>query len=67
MEEFRRVPRKGRVRANSEKLFGRVLEKGRISVSTKKWYIPGEYWENVEYVRIPKNYLSEYWKRVESV
>ena len=38
MIESERVPGKGRIRATIEKLFGRVSEKGRICVSTEKWY-----------------------------
>ena len=37
MVEYGRVPGKGRVRAANEKLSGRVLEKGRISVSIGEW------------------------------
>ena len=43
MVESGRVPGKGRICASIEKLFERVLEKGRISVSTEKWSNPGKY------------------------
>ena len=65
MVESRRVVGKGRIRSTIEKLSGRVSEKGRISVSTGKWYNPGEYREKVELVRVLKNYKDEYRKRVE--
>ena len=54
MIESRRVPEKGRIRARTEKLFGRVPKNGRISVSTGKWYNPGEYRKKVESVQGPK-------------
>ena len=50
MVESRRVPGEGRIRATSEKLSGRVSEKGRIIVSTGKWLNPGKYREKVEFV-----------------
>ena len=37
MVESGGVSAKGRIRASIEKVSGRVLEKGRISVSTEKW------------------------------
>ena len=67
MVESGRVPGKGRIRPTIEKLSGRVSEKGRISVSTRNWWNPGEYREKVESVRVPKNYPDEYRKRVERV
>ena len=42
---------KGRIRASTEKLSGRVPKKGRISVRTKKLLNPGDYSEKVESVR----------------
>ena len=36
-------------------MFGWVLEKGPINVSTKKWQNPGVYHEKVESVRVSKN------------
>ena len=65
MEESGRVPGKTRILATVEKLSRRVSEKSRISVSTENWYNPGEYWEKVEFVGVPKNNPDEYWKRVE--
>ena len=35
---------KGRIRASTKKMSGRVPKYGRISVSTEKSYNPGEYW-----------------------
>ena len=67
MVESGRVPVKGRNNASTEKLFGRVLESGRISVSAEKWWNSGEYREKLESVRVPKNYPDEYLKRVGSV
>ena len=67
MVESKRVTGKGRIRATIENLSGRVSEKGRISVSTRKWLNLGEYEENVESVRVPKIYPDEYRTRVESV
>ena len=37
MVESGRVPRKGRICASIEELFGRLPEKCRICVSTEKW------------------------------
>ena len=48
MVEFRRVLGKCRIRASIEKVSRRVPEKGRICVSTEKWYNPGEYREKLE-------------------
>ena len=59
MVESGRVPGKGRIRANIEKLSRRLPKKGRISVSTEKWQNPGEYQEKVESVRVSKNCLGE--------
>ena len=67
MVESWRVPGKGRIRTSIEKLSLRVPEKGSICLSTEKWYNPGEYWENVESVRLSKNCPREYRKMVESV
>ena len=58
---------KSGIRASTKKLSGRVPEKGRISVSTGKWWNPGEYPENVESVRVPKNIPDEYLKSLELV
>ena len=55
MVEFGRLLGKGRIRTTYEKLSGRVSEKGRISVSTRKWENPGEYREKVESMRVSKN------------
>ena len=52
IEESRRVPGKGRIRASIEKLSGGVSKYGRISESTEKRYNPGEYRENVESMRV---------------
>ena len=43
MVEFVRVTGKGRIHVSILELSGRVPEKGRISVSTEKWYNPDEY------------------------
>ena len=67
MVESGRVPGKDRFRASTEKLSERVLDKGRMSISNKKWLNPGEYREKVESVRVPKNCPDEYGKRVQSV
>ena len=74
MKESGRVPGKGRICASIEKVSGRVLEKGRVSVSTEKGSSKSEYRKmvasgivrgKVETVRVSKNCLDEYWKRVE--
>ena len=67
MVESGRVPGIGRIRESIEKLSLRVPEKGRICVSTEKWWNPGEYRENVESLRVSKNRLREYRKMVESL
>ena len=67
MVESRSVPGKGRIGEIIEKLSRRVPEKGRICVSTEKWWNPGEYQEKVESVRVSKNCPGEYRKRVQSV
>ena len=67
MAESGSVPGKCRIRGSVEKLSQRVLEKGRISVSTEKGKNPGEYREKVESVRVSKNCPGEYRKRVESL
>ena len=59
MVESGRAPGKGRIRASTEKLSGRVTEEGTISVSTEKWLNPGEYREKVESVQLPKNCPEE--------
>ena len=64
MVEFGRLLGRGGIRASTEKLSGRVPEKGRISVSSEKWWNPGEYSKNVESVRVPKNIPDEYLKRL---
>ena len=65
MVEPGRVPGKGRIRANTEKLSGRVPKNVIISVNTGKWSNTGEYCEKVESVRIPKNCPDEYLKTLE--
>ena len=67
MVESGGVSGKGRIRASIEKLSGRVLKKGRISVSTGKWLNPGQYQEKVESERVSNNCPDEYRKMVESV
>ena len=67
MEESGRVPGNSRIRVSIEKLYRRVPEKVRISVSTEKWKNPGEYREIVESVRVSKKCHDEYEKMVESV
>ena len=62
MLESVRVPGKGRTPTSIEKLFGWVLEKGPINVSTEKKKNPGEYQEKVESVRLSKNSTDEYRK-----
>ena len=52
MVESEQVPGKDRIPASIEKVSRRVLEKGRICVSTKKWYNPGEYREKIESLRV---------------
>ena len=66
MEESGRVSGKGRIRATTYKLYRRLPKYGRISVSTAKWKISGEYWEKVESVRGRKNCPDEYQKMEES-
>ena len=67
MIESVRVPRKGRIRASTKKVSGRVSDRGRISVCTGEWYNPSEYREKVESVPLLKNSLDEFRKKVESV
>ena len=67
MVESGRIPGRDRFRASTEKLSERVLDKGRMSISTQKWLNPGEYREKVESVRVPKNCPDEDLTRVESV
>ena len=55
------------MRATFEKLYGRVLEKSRISVSTRNWWNLGEYREKVESMPLLKNCADEFRKRVERV
>ena len=57
----------GWIRANTEKLSGRLPENGKISVSTEKWWKPGKYREKVESERESKICPEEYRKMVESV
>ena len=49
------VSAKGGIRASTEKLSGPVRKNGRISASTEKLLNPGQYRQNVESVRVPKN------------
>ena len=67
MVESGRVPGKGIIRASIEKLSWRVPEKGRICVSTQKWWNLGEYREKVESLRVLKNYPDEYREKIESL
>ena len=67
MVDSRRVSRKGIIRASTEKHYGRLPEYGKVSVSTAKWKIPGEYRENEESVLVRKNSPDDYRKMVESV
>ena len=67
MPESGSVPGKGRIRASVEKLSRGVPEKGPICVSTEKCQNQGQYRENLESVRVSKNYPGEYQKRIESV
>ena len=67
MVESGRLPGKGRFRASTEKLSGRVLDKGRMSIITQKWLNPGEYREKVDSVRVAKNCPDEDLIGVESV
>ena len=66
MDGFGRVPRNGRIRASTEKLFERVPKNGKIRVSTEKWTDSDEYREMVESVRVLKNCPNQYRKKVES-
>ena len=59
MVESGPVPGKGRIPANTEKLFERIVEKGRNSVSTEKLQNPGQYREKVASVRGTKNYPNK--------
>ena len=67
MLESERVPGKCRIRTSTEKLSGRVPERGRISGSTEKRRNSGEKLEKVESVRVSKNYPDDYPKMVESL
>ena len=67
MVDSARVLGKGRIGMSIEKQSLLVPEKGRICVSTEKFYNPGEYWEKVESVRVSKKCPDEYRKRVEYV
>ena len=67
MEEFGRLSGKGRIRASIEKQSGRLPKMGGINVTTGKSLNPSEYRENVESVRVSKNFPGEYRKRVECV
>ena len=70
-----RVLGKGRIPASIEKLSRRVPKKGRIYVSTEKWWNPSEYREKVESLQVSKKFpanpgkgsnICEYRKKVES-
>ena len=67
MVDCGRVLGKGKIPASTEKLSGRVPEKGRISVNTRKWENAGEYREKVESEPGPRNCPDEYLIGVESV
>ena len=58
MAESGRVPGKRRIRASIEKLSRRVLENGRICVSTENWQNPGEYHEKVNPCEYRKRVLT---------
>ena len=62
-----RVPRKGKIPASIEKLFGWVPEKGSNQCEYRKMeeseWVP----EKVESVRVSKNYSDDYRKSVQSV
>ena len=45
----------GRIHASTEKVTGRELERGRIRMNTDKWQHPGNYRDQVESARVPKN------------
>ena len=62
-----RVPGKGRIGTSIERLSPREPEKGRICVSTEKWYNLGEYREKEESVRVSKKCPDDYQKRLESM
>ena len=75
MVESGRVPGKGRTPASIEKLPRQVPEKGRIYVSTEKWYNTGEHRKKVKSERVFKTVsantgkgsnLCEYQKMIES-
>ena len=65
MVESGRVQGKGRIRASTEKLSGRVPKNARMSVSTGKWSNLGEYREKVESERVTKKCPDQYRKMVE--
>ena len=67
MLESERLPGKRRIRSSTDNLSGRVPQNGRMSVSTAKWWNPGEYREKVESVGVLKKCPDEYRKMVESV
>ena len=46
---------KGRIRASTEKLSGRVPKNGQLPVSTEKWYNLDEYQKMVESGRVPES------------
>ena len=56
---------KGGIRASIEKQSGPVQKNCRMSVSTGTLWNPGEYRQKVESVRVPKNCLDQYKKKVE--
>ena len=66
MIESGRVPRKGRIRAITEKLSERVPENAKIRVSTGKRENQAKSRENVESVQEQKSCPNEYRKMVES-
>ena len=53
MAESGGLPGLGRIRASTEKLTGRELEKGGIRMNTDKWKNLGHYRDHVESVRVP--------------
>ena len=55
----------GRIRASTEKMTDRGLEKGRIRVNSDKWQNPRHYRDQIESMRVSKNWPVGYWKRVE--
>ena len=66
MGESEGLPGSGRILVTTEKLTGQVSEKGKIRVKTDKWQNLGDYWDQVESVRVPKNRPIGYGKKLES-